>query len=78
MSFQYEFKSVDTYPTPVNDNNTNMPSPINFETIETILGRKGTLQDGVIKITFPRYDIIAAIGNIPIEPESFSAIPFVS
>ncbi len=54
--------SVPDYPAQVQN-------PINRESIEKIIGKKGTMQDGVLKFTFPRYDLKVSIGPISIEPE---------
>jgi len=34
-----------------------MTSPIDQSSFEKFLGKKGTMQDGVLKFTFPRYDL---------------------
>ncbi|MGE5474681.1 MAG: DUF1259 domain-containing protein [Ignavibacteriales bacterium] len=44
-------------------------NPIDRESIEKIIGKKGTMQDGVLKFTFPRYDLKVSIGPVSIEPE---------
>ena len=36
--------------------------------IEAIFGQKGTLQDQVLKLTFPRTDLHVKVGIIPVEP----------
>lgn len=43
--------------------------PINQESVEKTIGKKGTMQDGVLKFTFPRYDLKVNIGSVSIEPE---------
>lgn len=45
------------------------PSPIDRSSVESIIGKKGTLQDGVLKFTFPRYDLKVNVGVVPIQPE---------
>lgn len=45
-----------------------IPNHANKEYIENIIGKKGTMQDGVLKFTFPRYDLKVNIGP-SIEPE---------
>ena len=42
---------------------------LDTETIEDIIGKKGTLQADVLKFTFPRYDLKVNIGTITLEPE---------
>jgi hypothetical protein len=39
------------------------------ESVENIFGKKGTMQDGALKFTFPRYDLKVTIGSVLIEPE---------
>ncbi|HYV90991.1 MAG TPA: DUF1259 domain-containing protein [Chitinophagales bacterium] len=36
--------------------------------IEKVFGKKGTVQNNVFKITFPRSDLLVKVGNVPIEP----------
>lgn len=43
--------------------------PVSQETVEKIIGKKGTMQDGVLKFAFPRYDLKVNIGPVAIEPE---------
>ncbi|WP_312371455.1 DUF1259 domain-containing protein [Lachnoclostridium sp.] len=45
------------------------PKTIDQEAVEKILEKKGSMQDGVLKFTFPRYDLKVNIGPISIEPE---------
>jgi LysM repeat protein len=45
------------------------PLTIDQEAVEKIIGKKGTMQDGVLKFTFPRYDLKVNIGPVSIEPE---------
>jgi hypothetical protein len=40
----------------------------NRKTIEVIFGQKGTVQDQVLKLTFPRSDLHVNIGGFPVEP----------
>jgi hypothetical protein len=39
-----------------------------WKTLEQIFGRKGKLQDGVFKVTFPRSDLKVNVGEVVIEP----------
>jgi murein DD-endopeptidase MepM/ murein hydrolase activator NlpD len=43
--------------------------PLDQEAVEKIIGKKGTMQGGVLKFTFPRYDLKVNIGPVSIEPE---------
>ncbi len=36
--------------------------------VEQVFGKKGSVQDGVFKITFPRFDLKVKIGDFPVEP----------
>ncbi len=36
--------------------------------VEKVFGKKGSVQDGVFKITFPRYDLKVKVGEFPVEP----------
>ena len=36
--------------------------------VEKVFGKKGTVQDGVFKITFPRYDLKVKIGDFEVAP----------
>lgn len=40
----------------------------NWQTVEKVFGRKGTVQDDVFKITFPRSDLKVKVGEVSIEP----------
>lgn len=40
----------------------------NWQAVEKVLGRKGTVQDDVFKITFPRSDLKVKVGEVSIEP----------
>lgn len=46
-----------------------VPIVVDQEAIENIIGKKGTMQDDVLKFTFPRYDLKVNIGPVSIEPE---------
>lgn len=46
-----------------------MSNSINQESVEKIIGKKGTMQDGVLKFTFPRYDLKVSITPLSVEPE---------
>lgn len=39
-----------------------------WKTLEQIFGRKGTVQDSVFKVTFPRSDVKVKVGEVMIEP----------
>ncbi|MFK7693138.1 DUF1259 domain-containing protein [Paenibacillus sp. HJGM_3] len=39
-----------------------------WKTLEQIFGRKGTVQDNVFKVTFPRSDLKVQVGEVMIEP----------
>ena len=45
------------------------PIAIDQEAVEKIIVKKGLMQDGVLKFTFPRYDLKVSIGPVSIEPE---------
>lgn len=45
------------------------PISTDQEAVEKIIGKKGTLQDGVLKFTFPRYDLKVNIEPVSIDPE---------
>ncbi|MDP4090969.1 MAG: DUF1259 domain-containing protein [Bacillota bacterium] len=45
------------------------PSPMVQESVEKIIGKKGTAQDGVLKFTFPRNDLKVSIGPVSVEPD---------
>jgi hypothetical protein len=55
--------------TAVNGYTNQIPYSIDRESVEKIIGKKGTMQDGVLKFTFPRYDLKVNIGQVSIEPE---------
>lgn len=40
----------------------------NWQSVEKAIGRKGTVQDDVFKITFPRSDLKVKVGDVSIEP----------
>jgi len=42
--------------------------PSNWRAVEKVFGRKGTLQDDVFKITFPRSDLEVKVGEVSVEP----------
>jgi hypothetical protein len=48
--------------------NENAQPMANRQAIEAIFGRKGTVQDQVLKLTFPRTDLHVYIGKTPVEP----------
>ena len=50
------------------NNDENIQLPDNRKAIEAIFGRKGTVQDQVLKLTFPRSDLHVNVGKIPVEP----------
>jgi hypothetical protein len=39
-----------------------------WQGVETALGRKGTVQEDMVKITFPRTDLSVKVGEVPVEP----------
>lgn len=39
-----------------------------WQQVDTIFGRKGAVQDGLYKVTFPRTDLTVKVGNITLEP----------
>src|SRR6185436_4748277 len=41
---------------------------VDWTGVENIFGRKGTVQEGVIKIAFPRSDLRVNVGNVVIDP----------
>ncbi len=55
--------------TAVNNPSTQYVNSIDRESIENIIGKKGTMQDGVLKFTFPRYDLKVNIGSVSVAPE---------
>jgi hypothetical protein len=36
--------------------------------VETALGRKGTVQEDMLKVSFPRSDLKVTVGEVPVEP----------
>lgn len=54
--------------TTVNEYTAQVPNSIDQESVEKIIGKKGTMQDGVLKFTFPRYDLKVNIGSVSVEP----------
>lgn len=40
----------------------------NWQTVEKVFGRKGTVQEDVFKVTFPRSDLKVKVGEVPTEP----------
>jgi spore germination protein YaaH len=42
---------------------------LDTEMIENMIGKKGTFQAGVLKFSFPRYDLDVNIKSIKLEPE---------
>jgi len=39
-----------------------------WQGVETALGRKGTVQEDMLKVTFPRSDLKVTVGEVPVEP----------
>lgn len=39
-----------------------------WQEVEKVLGKKGTVQDGILKITFPRSDLKVSIGDFTVSP----------
>lgn len=39
-----------------------------WQGVEKVLGRKGTVQGDMFKITFPRTDLSVKVGDVPVEP----------
>lgn len=44
------------------------PQEVGWQWVERILGQQGSVQGGILKITFPRSDLKVQVGQIPIEP----------
>ena len=44
------------------------PQTKGWEDVEKVFGKKGMVQDGVFKITFPRSDLKVKIGTFPVAP----------
>jgi Domain of Unknown Function (DUF1259) len=42
--------------------------PTGWEGVEKVLGRKGTVQGEMLKITFPRSDLSVKVGEVTVEP----------
>ncbi|HEX9063283.1 MAG TPA: DUF1259 domain-containing protein, partial [Clostridia bacterium] len=75
MNYQPINGGVPIYPLAVTNNtttygySTQTPNYLDHETVEKIIGKKGTMQDDVLKVTFPRYDLKVNIDSVSIEPE---------
>lgn len=41
---------------------------MDWQVVETALGRKGTVQDDMLKVTFPRSDLKVTVGEVLVEP----------
>ncbi len=39
-----------------------------WQGVETALGRKGTVQEDMLKVSFPRSDLKVTVGEVPVEP----------
>jgi hypothetical protein len=39
-----------------------------WQGVETALGRKGAVQEDMLKVTFPRSDLKVTVGEVPVEP----------
>src|SRR6266571_2571311 len=39
-----------------------------WQGVETVFGRKGTMQEDMLKVTFPRSDLKVTVGEVPVEP----------
>jgi hypothetical protein len=44
------------------------PQTKGWEDVEKVFGKKGTVQDGVFKITYPRLDLKVKVGNFTVAP----------
>jgi uncharacterized protein DUF1259 len=42
--------------------------PKDWQGVETALGRKGTVQEDMLKVAFPRSDLAVKVGDVPVEP----------
>ncbi|MCZ8515060.1 DUF1259 domain-containing protein [Paenibacillus filicis] len=42
--------------------------PVDWGTVEQVFGRKGTVDNDVLKVSFPREDLKVSVGEVPIEP----------
>jgi hypothetical protein len=40
-----------------------------WDTVQTILGRKGDVDQGVLRVTFPRSDLHVTLGDVPVSAE---------
>jgi hypothetical protein len=45
-----------------------MAQPPAWQEVETALGRKGAVQEDMLKVTFPRADLKVTVGDVPVEP----------
>jgi LysM repeat protein len=54
---------------PVNETSIKFPPPLAWDWIDRIIGKKGSRQDGVLKFTFPRYDLGVHIGPVSVEAD---------
>ncbi len=39
-----------------------------WQGVETVLGRKGAVQEDMLKVTFPRSDLKVTVGEVPVKP----------
>ena len=46
----------------------NIPSPEYWKPVQDVLGLKGSIQDDVLKFTFPRRDLNVKVSGVPIDP----------
>lgn len=60
---------IPTYKSNREMNFTNQSSEQDLETIKKIFSKEGSTAGGVLKFSFPRYDLKVKIGEIPIEPD---------
>ena len=42
--------------------------PASWDRVEAALGRKGVVQNGVLKIGFPRTDLTVKVGDVTVDP----------
>src|SRR5512138_3355267 len=42
--------------------------PYDWSGVESAFGKKGTVQDNIFKITFPRYDLVVKVGDFTVSP----------
>jgi hypothetical protein len=47
---------------------TSMAQAPAWQEVETALGRKGAVQEGMLKVTFPRTDLKVMVGEVAVEP----------